>query len=409
MNSYAAEQLTATPTPARKTGHLRQWLPRGGMLTTEAWRQRHRRILEVLWLQAAALGVAALLKGNTLAHSTFEMTLVAFFAATATLSQFNRRASTLLTSVGLLTGCAVLVHLFNGRIEMHFSYFVMVGVVTLYQDWLPLLVSIGYVVLQHGIGGAINPAAVYDHPSAIAHPWQWAAVHGGFILAMSAVGIVSWRMNEAFQIRLSERESRLREAQVVARIGSWQADVTTGAIEWSDEFARLLLLDAEPRHADSIDPVLRHVIADDRPAVEAALRAAVATASPFECDFRVRGHDGELRWLHGRGEVTRRVDGRASASGTVQDVTARKKAEAGLAETLSQLSATLDSTADGILAVSTTGMVTTFNEQFADMFELGDLRAPIQRDALMSIVLPRVKDPEPFLRRLEATVQNPKV
>ena len=50
------------------------------------------------------------------------------------------------------------------------------------------------------------------------------------------------------------------------------------------------------------------------------------------------------------------VDGRVAViSGTAQDVTARKLAETELAETLSQLSATLDSTADGILVVSTDG------------------------------------------------------
>jgi hypothetical protein len=186
------------------------------MLPYEAWAPRHRWILKVLWFQVVALGIASLIKGNSVPHSLFEAMLVGFFGITATLSTFNRRASTLLASLGLLTSSAVLVHLFDGRIEMHFSYFVMVGIVTLYQDWLPLLASIGYVVLQHGIGGVINASMVYDHPSAIAHPWQWAGVHGGFILAMSAVGLVSWRMNETFQMRLSERDSERRPSRQLA-------------------------------------------------------------------------------------------------------------------------------------------------------------------------------------------------
>ena len=182
-------------------------------------------------------------KGNGLPHSVFESSLVAFFGVAATICRSDRRASTLFAALGLLTSSAVLVHLFDGRIEMHFSFFVMVGIVTLYQDWLPLLASIGYVVLQHGIGGVINPSMVYDHPSAIEHPWSWAAVHGGFILAMSAVGLVSWRMNERFQSRLTEREARLSEAQHVARLGSWQVDLAHRKVEWSDQFARLLGLE----------------------------------------------------------------------------------------------------------------------------------------------------------------------
>ena len=59
--------------------------------------------------------------------------------------------------LGLLTCSATLVHLSGGVIEMHFHYFVMVGVITLYQDWWPFLIAISYVVFQHGAGGVRRP------------------------------------------------------------------------------------------------------------------------------------------------------------------------------------------------------------------------------------------------------------
>ena len=87
--------------------------------------------------------------------------------------------------------------------------------------------------------------------------------------------------------------------------------------------------------------------------MEATLTNAFQSATGFECDFRVRNADDELQWLHGGGDATHVVDGKiVVASGTGQDITARKQAETHLAETLSQLSATLDSTADGILVAS---------------------------------------------------------
>jgi diguanylate cyclase (GGDEF)-like protein len=44
--------------------------------------------------------------------------------------------------------------------------------------------------------GVVDPRSVYNHPAAWAHPWTWAAIHGGFVLAASAAYIVTWRMNE---------------------------------------------------------------------------------------------------------------------------------------------------------------------------------------------------------------------
>jgi len=84
-----------------------------------------------------------------------------------------------LASLGLITASAVLVHLSGGYIEMHFHFFVMVVIIALYQDWIPFLLAIGYVVLHHGVVGVLLPTAVYNHPAAIAQPWLWAAVHGG--------------------------------------------------------------------------------------------------------------------------------------------------------------------------------------------------------------------------------------
>jgi diguanylate cyclase (GGDEF)-like protein/PAS domain S-box-containing protein len=378
------------------------------MLPLDAWSRRHRWILKILWAHAVVLGLASFAVGNSVAHSLFEGGLVAVCALAAMLSRADRRTSTLIAAVGLLTSSAVLVHLFNGRIEMHFSYFVMVGIVTLYQDWLPLLVAIGYVVLQHGLASVIDPSMVFNHQAGIENPWKWAAIHGGFILAMSGVGLVSWRMNETFQGQIIHREARLAEAQHLAKLGSWDFDVATGKVEWSDELGRLLGLDPSTPTLD-IETLLSYVEPADRPVLERTLSESLRAGSAFDGDFRVRTANGDQRWLHGTADITSRVDGRVSViSGTVQDVTARKSAETELAETLSQLSATLDSTADGILVVSTTGLITNLNERFRQLFGLPDtITAPLAREEVLAIVLPQLQDPDIFIRRIEDVAEHP--
>src|SRR5207247_2622864 len=81
---------------------------------------------------------------------------------------------------------ALLVHVSGGYVEFHFHFFVMVIVVSLYEDWVPFLLAVLWVVLEHGVVGVIVPEAVYNHPDAWAHPWKWAAIHGAFVVAASA-------------------------------------------------------------------------------------------------------------------------------------------------------------------------------------------------------------------------------
>src|SRR5436190_5800095 len=192
-------------------GRARKWLPQGSALPDDVWAQRHRWILTLLWLHTPFIFAYALLQRVPAQHAATEVFVIIGLALLATGQRRRRRLSTVITSVGLLTCSAVMVHLSHGLIEMHFHYFVMVGVITLYQDWWPFLIAIGYVVMQHGVGGLIDPVSVYNHKDAIKHPWEWAGIHGMFVLGMSAAGVASWRLNEAFLFSVVEREQELSE------------------------------------------------------------------------------------------------------------------------------------------------------------------------------------------------------
>jgi diguanylate cyclase (GGDEF)-like protein len=99
-------------------------------------------------------------------------------------------------SLGLMLSSAMLVHLSGGYIEFHFHFFVMVAFIALYQDWIPFLLAVGFVVAHHGALGTLSPESVFNHPAAITHPWRWALVHGLFLLAASAAGLIAWKANE---------------------------------------------------------------------------------------------------------------------------------------------------------------------------------------------------------------------
>ncbi|WP_324274863.1 putative bifunctional diguanylate cyclase/phosphodiesterase [Blastococcus brunescens] len=89
-----------------------------------------------------------------------------------------------------------LVHLWGGVTESHFSFFVMIGVVALYQSWIPFGIALVVVTLHHGLFGTVFPHAVFGHDAAFANPWVWAGIHAAFVLAASLAHLASWRLNE---------------------------------------------------------------------------------------------------------------------------------------------------------------------------------------------------------------------
>jgi diguanylate cyclase (GGDEF)-like protein/PAS domain S-box-containing protein len=386
---------------------LRGWLPEGSSLPDEIWARRHRTILIILGLHIPGIFFFALANHVGAAHATVEAGVVAGITGWAVATRRYRRVSTVFAALGLLTASAVLVHLSGGLIEMHFHYFVVIGLVTLYQEWWPFLVAIGYIVLQHGFGSAVA-SSVFNHPEAIEHPWRWAGVHGLFITAMSATGIVNWRFNESLLRATAQQKHKLAEAQAVAHIGSWELDLVSGEATWSDELYRIFEVDPM-EFRPSFEGLLAMVHPGDRGTVLDAVRAALAERDPYVVDYRVILADGTERWINARGAVIQSDEGQpVGMAGTAQDITDRKRSEAELSQTLSLLGATLESTADGILVVDQTGRITSYNRRFVELWRLSDgvLEAGDDEEALRSVVA-QVRQPEAFLAKVQELYSQP--
>ncbi len=177
---------------------LKHWLPKGQLLPEHVLRRRHHSICVLLWAHVPALFAFGMLYGNhSIVHVASDCALVALCGVGASSNRFRLKARIIAASFGLITCSAVLVDLWGGAIEAHFHFFVMIGVLTLYQDWTPFLVAILYTVVHHGVGGVLDPGAVYGTGTVEArHPWVWALIHGGFVLAASVAHVVAWRTNE---------------------------------------------------------------------------------------------------------------------------------------------------------------------------------------------------------------------
>jgi PAS domain S-box-containing protein len=127
--------------------------------------------------------------------------------------------------------------------------------------------------------------------------------------------------------RLRRSEALLAEAQRMAGVGSWEWDIATGVVVWSDELFRLF--GEEPGSvAVSLEAYLERIHPDDRDAVRQAVQAALSSRQPFTLEHRIVGPDGTVRNFQCRGRVWTDDHGApVRMSGSAQDVTEQRAAE----------------------------------------------------------------------------------
>jgi PAS domain S-box-containing protein/diguanylate cyclase (GGDEF)-like protein len=253
----------------------------------------------------------------------------------------NRRVAATLVSLGLVTASALLVHIWGGVIEGHFHFFVMIVVLSLYEDWVPFLIAAAYVVIHHGVTGALDPGAVYNHPDAVAHPWKWAAIHGGFVTAAGIASVTAWRLNEGVRAETQrayeharESEERFKTAFEGAPIGMVLISVEHGSegcfVQVNTAFCEFIGYTDEElvgRHFRDITH------ADDADSNMAHFRELLAGEIPrFQLEKRYVRADGQLVWGLLSVSLVHDSSGAATyAIAQVQDVTERKHAREELA------------------------------------------------------------------------------
>ena len=127
-------------------------------------------------------------------------------------------------------------------------------------------------------------------------------------------------------------ERQLAEAQRLAQVGSWNWDLVTQEITWSDELYRIFGVDRE-RFSITADNVEKLIHPDDLAVLRRCASKCRQTGQPFHAECRIRLPEGAVRTVAARGEGLRGPDGCITRmAGTVQDITDTKRAEASLRE-----------------------------------------------------------------------------
>ncbi len=237
-----------------------------------------------------------------------------------------------------------------------------------------------------GHGGPVPAAIREDRPWPLPQPGRLLELG----LLADAMAAMAQSLNASFRALVQENldsmrrhlhrnEQLLTQAQGIAHLGSWELDMTSSALVWSDETFRLL-----GYAPGTLMPTLETFFAVVLPNDHAAIHAALGTARErlgliHTIEHRVQGPDGVPRTLLTQGRMILDPAGQPlRLAGTCLDITARKEAELALNAKRRRLSNIIASTRVGTWEWEVQTGVAVLNERWSEIlgYQLSDL-API--------------------------------
>ena len=153
---------------------------------------------------------------------------------------------------------------------------------------------------------------------------------------------------ERSEARLRKSEAHLRAAQRIALLGSWEFDVASGEIVWSDEVYRIFERDPG-LGPPGFEELLEYYHPDDRERHRTVVAEAIERIQPYNLDMRVLVAEGGARHIQARGEPVVDQSGViVRLVGTILDITERKQVEDERRNLADRLSLAVRSAAIGI-------------------------------------------------------------
>lgn len=189
------------------------------------------------------------------------------------------------------------------------------------------------------------------------------------------------------EIILLNNEAQLRQAQRLAHLGSWELDLTSQKLTWSDEIFRIFEMDPSVFDA-SYEAFLNAIHPEDREHVNRAYTESVQNHTPYNIEHRLLFADGYIKHVLERGETFYDADDKALRSiGTVQDITDQKLAEKERLRAEALFHMVFNNVADGIVIHDLNGKFIEVNQIICD-------RLDYNREELLQVSPADINDPE---------------
>ena len=161
--------------------------------------------------------------------------------------------------------------------------------------------------------------------------------------------------------KIQTSEEQYREAQRIAHFGSWDWDLKTHVIKWSEETCHILGIDPNDVVPD-YEKFENAIHTDDWAYMVTAIEQTTSGQQDFDIEFRVVRPSGEVRYVHAQGEALFDKDNMPSKmSGSMLDITRRKRAEIAAKEYEDRLQEVFRLAPEAIITVDNDLKIQLFN------------------------------------------------
>jgi PAS domain S-box-containing protein len=135
------------------------------------------------------------------------------------------------------------------------------------------------------------------------------------------------------EIKLLSSEKALNQAQKLAKIGSWEIDLKTNYLSWSDEHYLIFGVDKTSVKRQPYSTFKKIIHSEDLVKVEKTIKEILIDYKNIDIEYRINYEDNSIKWLLGKGEIILNESGTPiSIRGTTQDITESKLAQQKLTE-----------------------------------------------------------------------------
>lgn len=132
-------------------------------------------------------------------------------------------------------------------------------------------------------------------------------------------------INSELEDKVAERTKMLTEAQEVAGLGSWEMDINSYSISWSEQINKILDLDSD--FVPNYENFLAIVPDLEKPRIKKIIEKGIIDGKPFSLDFTYITRSGDLKFIRGKGKGIKEQSKVVKLVGTAQDITKDKLAE----------------------------------------------------------------------------------